>query len=155
MRKTLLITAVPLAVVLLTWLRSPSQEAASEYSAAERSFETNCAACHGAGASGGDRAPALRDNPDLRKLDVTGIANIIRSGTSRGMPSFGSLPEEEVAQLARWIHSMNQSAFTSAPAAQISAGEKFFFGTGGCSQCHMVRGIGNINGPDLSDLAVR
>jgi PQQ-dependent dehydrogenase (methanol/ethanol family) len=155
MKRTLLVAFLPLAVLFLTWLRSPSQEAPGDSSAAAHIFETNCAACHGAGASGGDRAPALRDNPDLRKLDVTGIGNIIRSGTSRGMPSFGTLPDQDVLRLAQWLRSMNQSALTAAPAAQIADGKSFFFGAGRCSQCHMVRGLGGTNGPDLSDLAVR
>jgi putative heme-binding domain-containing protein len=29
-------------------------------------------------------------------------------------------------------------------------GEKIFFGSGGCSQCHMVKGHGGLLGPDLS-----
>jgi PQQ-dependent dehydrogenase (methanol/ethanol family) len=127
----------------------------ANFSAAKQIFESNCASCHGSGAAGGDRAPALSDNPDLRKLAPADIESIIRQGTQRGMPAFSSLPASDVTQLARWIHSMNQSALAIAPPEQVAAGEKFFFGEGGCSGCHMVRGRGAVNGPDLSNLAAR
>src|SRR5471032_2754520 len=55
--------------------------------AAIRDFNATCAGCHGENAGGGDRAPALADNPHLRVLDAEGIANIIRSG-QRAMPPF-------------------------------------------------------------------
>jgi PQQ-dependent dehydrogenase (methanol/ethanol family) len=71
------------------------------------------------------------------------------------MPAFASLPASDLTQLAGWIHSMNQSALASAPAEQVAAGEDFFFGKGGCSGCHMVRGRGSVNGPDLSNIAAR
>jgi PQQ-dependent dehydrogenase (methanol/ethanol family) len=71
------------------------------------------------------------------------------------MPAFSSLPASDVTLLAAWIHSMNQSALTSAPPEQVAAGAKYFFGEGGCSSCHMVHGVGAINGPDLTNIAAR
>ena len=126
-----------------------------DYAAARETFAANCATCHGPGGAGGDRAPALSDNPDLRKLDAGEIGAIIKAGAPGGMPAFSSMPAGDVAQLARWIHSMNQSALSGAPPEQVAAGEKFFFGPGGCSGCHMVHGRGGVNGPDLSNIAAR
>src|SRR5271154_4287977 len=100
---------------------------------ARQTFETNCAACHGPGGAGGERAPALNDNPDLRKLSAADIENMIREGSSGGMPAFSSLPASDVAGLAGWIHSMNLPALASAPLEQVEAGERFFFGEGGCA----------------------
>jgi PQQ-dependent dehydrogenase (methanol/ethanol family) len=136
--------------------RDPSQPPGdAEFSVAKQTFDANCAGCHGPGGTGGDRAPALSDNPVLRKLAPAEIENIIKEGTSRGMPAFPSLPADDVTQLARWIHSMNRSALSSAPPEQVAAGEEFFFGEGGCSGCHMVQGRGASNGPDLSNIAAR
>ena len=129
--------------------------AQQEPTAARQTFENNCAACHGPGGAGGDRAPALNGNPDLRKRSAADIENIIRAGTSGGMPAFSSLPAGDVAALAGWIHSMNLPALATAPPEQRAAGERFFFGQGGCSTCHMVHGRGAIDGPDLTNIAAR
>jgi PQQ-dependent dehydrogenase (methanol/ethanol family) len=146
---------VALAASLLALALFFQAHAQEEHAAAKQVFETNCAACHGPGGAGGDRAPALDDNPDLRKRSAADIENVIREGTSGGMPPFSSLPASDVAGLARWIHSMNLPALAQASSKQVGAGEQFFFGEGGCSDCHMVRGRGAVNGPDLSNIAAR
>jgi PQQ-dependent dehydrogenase (methanol/ethanol family) len=127
---------------------------AAAFAQARTQFDQTCAGCHGAGGSGGDRAPSLVGTANLRRMSVGEIEGVIRSGTPRGMPGFASLPAQEVARLAAWIKSNNQSGVTAAPPEQIAAGEKFFFGKGDCASCHMVRGKGGSNGPDLSSIAV-
>src|ERR1044071_6742479 len=88
---------------------------------AVRDFNANCAGCHGDNAGGGDRAPALVDNPHLRTLDAGGIAAIIRSG-QRAMPPFPNLPQAALNRLAAWLHSLNISGLQSAPPQQVAAG---------------------------------
>jgi PQQ-dependent dehydrogenase (methanol/ethanol family) len=143
------------AAVLMACTMSGRAAAQENFSAAMADFEADCAGCHGSGGGGGDRAPALSDNPDLRRLDAGAIANIISRGTPRGMPSFASLPQDQVTRIAAWLKSMNDSALRAAPAEQVAAGERLFFGQSGCSGCHMVKGRGGVNGPDLSGIAVR
>jgi PQQ-dependent dehydrogenase (methanol/ethanol family) len=126
----------------------------SDAALAVRDFNATCAGCHGENAGGGDRAPALGDNPHLRTLDAAGIEAIIRGG-QRAMPPFANLPPAETARLAAWLHSLNISGLQSAPPEQVAAGEAVFTGSGGCSGCHMVRGQGASNGPDLSGIAAR
>jgi PQQ-dependent dehydrogenase (methanol/ethanol family) len=132
----------------------PSALSAADTAQAIRDFNGTCAACHGDNGGGGDRAPALIDNPHLRTLDAAGIEGIIRNG-QRAMPPFANLPPAEVARLAAWLHSLNISGLQSAPPEQVAAGEAYFFGAGGCSGCHMVRGRGASSGPDLSTVAAR
>lgn len=127
---------------------------AADAALAEHDFNTTCASCHGENAGGGDRAPALVDNPHLRTLDTAGIEAIIRNG-QRAMPSFSSLPQAERSRLAAWLHSKNISGLQSAPPEQVAAGQAYFDGAGGCSGCHMVRGFGGSSGPDLSAIAAR
>jgi len=79
------------------------------------------------------------------------IRDIIRDGTRGGMPPF-PLPEERLLQLATWVRSMNVSAFDMKLSGNAAAGKTFFFGNGNCSSCHMVRGIGGVQGPDLSEV---
>ncbi|HEY4078863.1 MAG TPA: PQQ-binding-like beta-propeller repeat protein [Rhizomicrobium sp.] len=144
-----------IAVCVMLFTAAASVHAQEPFAAAKTDFEKTCSACHGSGGGGGDRAPALADSPDLRRLDAPGIAAIISRGTPRGMPSFASLPQGRVSQIAAWLKSMNDSALHAAPPEQVAAGEKFFFGEGGCSGCHMVKGRGGSNGPDLSGVAAR
>jgi PQQ-dependent dehydrogenase (methanol/ethanol family) len=127
---------------------------AGEAAQAIRDFNSTCAACHGENGGGGDRAPALIDNPHLRTLDAGGIEAIIRTG-QRAMPPFPNLPQAELSRLAAWLHSLNISGLQSAPPEQVAAGEAYFYGAGGCSGCHMVRGSGASSGPDLSAIAAR
>jgi PQQ-dependent dehydrogenase (methanol/ethanol family) len=134
---------------------APAPAAGKDSSSVEQLFNQTCAACHGAGGTGGDRAPPLVNSPHLRSLPDERIKAIIHEGTPGGMPPFGGLPETELARLAAFIRSNNVSAARSAPAQNIAAGERIFFGTGACSQCHMVGGRGGVNGPDLSSIALR
>ena len=124
---------------------------ASDFPAAEKQFNSLCAGCHGEGGNGGDRAPGLMNNPSLRARDEAQIRDLIKNGTSGGMPAF-KLPEGELLSLARWLRSLNMSAFDTKPSGDAHAGEEFFFGRGQCSTCHMVHGRGKVNGPDLSDI---
>lgn len=120
----------------------------------EALVQSTCAGCHGPGLAGGDRAPSLIDNPHLRALSEGEIKAIIRSGTAGGMPSF-PYADTQLDALASWLKSQNTSALQAHAPEQVAAGQSLFFGQAGCSQCHMVRGRGGVNGPDLSDVAVR
>jgi PQQ-dependent dehydrogenase (methanol/ethanol family) len=117
----------------------------------EQRFDQLCAGCHGAGGTGGDRAPALLNNRSLRTRSEAQIEEVIRAGTSGGMPAF-ALPQGQLKDLAEWLRSLNMSAFETKPAGDVKSGEQMFFGTGQCATCHMVRGRGRANGPDLSDI---
>ncbi|RVT43198.1 PQQ-binding-like beta-propeller repeat protein [Sphingobium algorifonticola] len=111
-------------------------------------FEETCAGCHGSGGRSGDRAPALANSAKLRAMSDAGIAAIIRNGAG-GMPAFG-FDDKQLASYVALIRSWNVVAAVTATDAQVAAGEAFFFGKGQCADCHMVRGRGGSNGPDLT-----
>ncbi len=113
-------------------------------------YAESCAACHGVQPTGTDRGPALVNSRALRRRSESQISGIIRKGTPGGMPAF-PLPPARMDPLARYIHSLNASAYDANPPGDRAAGERFFFGKGGCSSCHMVRGRGGAKGPDLSE----
>ena len=79
------------------------------------------------------------------------IADIIRRGRG-AMPAF-FLPPEEVQALAHYVQSLNPQATELASAGDANRGERIFFAEGQCSSCHMVRGQGSGEGPDLSSIA--
>ena len=124
-------------IVLLWALTAAAQE-----SSVEQQYTKLCAACHGAGGSGTDRGPAFINNE---------IHDLIRNGTSRGMPPF-ALPERDLQSLARFIRSLDPPDNPVREAGDPGAGERFFFAKGQCGSCHMVRGRGKANGPDLSNI---
>ncbi len=128
-----------------------SSAAAQNPPAAEKQYAGLCAACHGEGATGGERGPALLNSRTLRDRSEEQIRNLIKNGTPGGMPSF-KLPDDQLRSIAGWVHGLNASAYDMKPAGDAAAGERFFFEKGQCGTCHMVRARGIPNGPDLSNI---
>src|SRR5579862_8314090 len=122
----------------IRWVVNVALLAAIPFPAAaqDNEFANLCAACHGTDASGTDRGPALKNNRRLRSRSESEILNVIRDGTPGGMPPF-PLTQERLQPLARFVRSLNASAYDIQPAGDIAAGERFFFGKGQCGACHM------------------
>ena len=114
-------------------------------------FSERCASCHGQGAIGADRGPALAGSRRLRALPDLQVENIIRNGTPNGMPAFALSPED-VRAVTAFLRSLNPSAFDAHPQGDIVAGGRFFSGKGQCSSCHIALGRGKAIGPDLSNI---
>jgi PQQ-dependent dehydrogenase (methanol/ethanol family) len=138
--------------------QAPQAAPPQDLAATAAKFEQTCAGCHGAGGISGDRAPALANSAKLRALSDAEIGAIIRNGTPGGMPPF-AFDTDELGRFVALIRSKNQVAKSDATPEQIAAGEKLFFAAGGgegdCASCHMIRGRGGSNGPDLSMVADR
>jgi PQQ-dependent dehydrogenase (methanol/ethanol family) len=114
-------------------------------------FEERCGGCHGADGMGGERAPAIGsvDRDRLRSQDD--VHNLIRQGIpDAGMPGF-NLAEPELSQIVAFVRSRVTPTRDTMPPGDSEAGQAFFFGAGGCAQCHMMNGRGGVTGPDLSN----
>jgi cytochrome c oxidase cbb3-type subunit 3 len=111
-------------------------------------FRANCAMCHGLNAKGGGRGPDLSAN---RWTHGASDANIFRTITQgvpgTEMPGSG-FEDSEVWSLVAYLRSLAPSK--GASSGDRLKGEKIFSGSGGCSECHMVRGQGGRLGPDLT-----
>src|SRR5690348_9070097 len=104
----------------------------------ETRYSKHCESCHGTDAYGGDQGPALANNRGLRRRSFAEIRGIIRNGKpDSGMPAF-NLPDRELDDIARFIHSLNAPAASAHLPGDRAAGERFFFGEGKCSTCHMI-----------------
>lgn len=124
----------------------------AELARAQKAYAENCAGCHGAQFLGTDQGPALKANRELRRMSARRVRNIIRNGVpAAGMPGFELAPDVLNA-LTSFVTSLNAPAAESSVPGDPQAGERFFFGQGKCSSCHMVAGKGRPIGPDLSNI---
>lgn len=109
-------------------------------------FRSNCSFCHGSDARGGEKGPnLLRNVVVLRDQNGELITPIVQSGIpSAGMPKF-PLSDAEIADIAAWLHAQPMSDRGEPSRLDIlvgdaKAGETYFNGAGGCTQCHSTTG---------------
>ena len=67
------------------------------------------------------------------------------------MPAFHLAPAD-LEKVTAFVRSLSASASGSNAPGDRAAGERYFFGDGGCAQCHMALGRGKAVGPDLSSI---
>lgn len=123
-------------------------------------FEQFCGFCHGPDATGA-RGPDLVRSP-LLAHDVNGnvIGEVIRRGRpDKGMPPMATTTDEQVADMAAFLHARAAEAIESSgvpgsyPVEKLltgsaDAGKAFFNGAGGCKNCHSPTG-------DLAGIAAK
>ena len=123
-------------------------------------FRLNCASCHGIDARGTDLAPDLARSL-LVLSDESGkeIGDFLKVGrTDRGMPAFTALTQQEIADLATFLHervevSRDRTIQSGANilVGNAKAGQAYFNGAGRCSTCHSptgdLKGIGSKYDP--------
>jgi cytochrome c oxidase cbb3-type subunit 3 len=123
-------------------------------------FGDNCAACHGAGATGRPGYPNLQDDEWLWGGSLAEIYQTIRYGarssrdeTRQGeMPAFGRdsmLKREEIQAVSNYVLSLSGKAFD--PKLRLEDGRKIF--AQNCAACHGDNGRGNreLGAPNLAD----
>jgi cytochrome c oxidase cbb3-type subunit 3 len=122
----------------------------------EFQFRANCAFCHGLGARGGGRGPDLTRAQKRHGNSDADIFRTINEGVpGTAMPPNGAtqqgvgMTEEEIWQVISYIRSVQVKA-PAQPVGNAPHGKELFYGTAGCSMCHMVQGKGGRFGPDLS-----
>jgi len=125
----------------------------------QKTFESNCAFCHGEDATGG-RGPDLVRSA-LVAHDVKGnlIGPVILNGRpDKGMPP-QHLSDAEIVDVAAFLHFRQMQGVASAHLPEnyglkwlltgsATAGKDFFNGAGGCRKCHSPAG-------DLAHVATR
>ena len=113
-------------------------------------FGTVCSGCHGPNGEGG-RGPSLIDASNTRRASNPELFDWIQKGIpGTDMPPF-PLPEENIWRRAAFVRNLSAPAYEQPLPGNPDAGREVFFGKGGCTKCHMIRGQGGLLGPDLSD----
>lgn len=133
----------------------PPQTSKVDAAAAERGhaeFKSSCGFCHGEDATGARAPDLVRSTLVLHDDHGTLLGPMIRNGRpDKGMPSFASLKEDQLADIIAFLHHQADEALHSAhvpgdyPLKKLltgnaDAGKTFFFGSGGCSGCHSIDG---------------
>ena len=142
-----------LLAILSSSFVSAQQLPAEDLAAAERGralFKSSCGFCHGADATG-ERGPDLVRSSLLSHDDHGSMLQpVIRNGRpEKGMPSFASMKEDQIADIVAFLHHQALAALRSShvpgdyPLAKLltgnaDAGKAFFNGPGGCSGCHSI-----------------
>src|SRR6266478_7637675 len=139
------------------WPQSDSPDPAIERG--HKQFEQSCGFCHGPDATGA-RGPDLLRSP-LVAHDVKGdkIGEVIRLGRpDKGMPAVPAT-DQQVLDIAAFLHARATEALNSAripsmyPMEKLltgdpEAGKAYFNGAGGCNTCHSPTG-------DLATIATK
>ena len=137
--------------------QAPAQDASVERG--RKQFEQSCGFCHGPDATGG-RGPDLIRSP-LVAHDAKGdlIGDVIRHGRpDKGMPPLPAMTDEQVGDIASFLHRRAAEALKSSSVPKsypveklltgnLEAGKTYFNGTGGCKNCHSPTGdLAGISG---------
>ncbi|HYL76777.1 MAG TPA: c-type cytochrome [Bryobacteraceae bacterium] len=113
-------------------------------------FRILCAPCHGIHADGGRGPDLTRGAYSAGDQDKDLYNAIARGIPGSEMPAYGDrLDADAVWRLVSYVRSVarHDAEIVQGDAA---AGEKAFWGKGGCGQCHRVGSKGSGIGPDLT-----
>src|ERR1700735_4630080 len=116
---------------------SPRRSTVAAADAGKNVFDRNCAGCHGLDARGGEHAPNIANNPELRRMADAQLVRIVHDGAASGaMPAFGStLKDGEIKAVVGYLRSLQGRRGGEAAAAKLpgdpAAGRLLFFATKG------------------------
>jgi len=114
-------------------------------------FSQNCAACHGTDGRGGERAPDIATNHGVIALSEDDLKKIVSAGVAgTGMPPFAYLGPDKISALAGYLRTLQGRVASAVLSGDPEKGREVYFGSTGCSRCHMLHGEGGGIAEDLS-----
>jgi len=142
------------AAMLLAQDKNPLAGDPQAIEAGKYHFRINCAVCHGLGARGGGRGPDLTHAKKKHGSSDSEMFKTIHDGVpGTDMPAaLGSIGVEmkdvEIWQVIAYLRSIEVKM--PPPTGDAARGKELFYGSAGCSKCHMVEGKGGRLGPELT-----
>jgi cytochrome c oxidase cbb3-type subunit III len=144
-----------------TFAAQDDEKAAKDTAAVERgqkTFQQSCGFCHGADATGARGPDLVRSQVVAHDVKGDLIGPVILQGRpDKGMPPL-SLTEEQIRDVAAFLHSRGDETLASARVPKTyalekmltgnaEAGKAYFDGAGGCTKCHSATGdLANVAG---------
>jgi cytochrome c oxidase cbb3-type subunit 3 len=142
--------------VLLTFLLAASclaqdknpHTTPEDVAAGAKIYRSHCADCHGLSGQGG-KGPDLTTGQFFHGSSDSALLKNISDGiTGTAMPGQFFSPDQ-VWQIVAYVRTLSAKGSAKAPPGNPAMGAQVFR-TKGCSNCHLVRGEGGVNGPELS-----
>lgn len=138
--------------ILLALASAYKLHAQADTIAGGKTFAANCAGCHGSDGRGGERAPNIATARNVMSLTDAELSAFIRNGvTGAGMPSFSFLGDRGITDVVAYLRVLQGKTSEIKVTGDDHAGRALFFGSAGCSRCHMMHGEGGFIASDLSD----
>ena len=130
--------------------QNPFKNDAQAVEAGRGAFRIYCSPCHGIRAEGGRGPDLTRGVYSAGETDAD-LYNVIMNGVpGTEMPSFSvGLGDENAWRVVSYVRSTARRDVEKVP-GDAAAGEKLFWGKGGCGGCHRVGNRGGRMGPDLT-----
>jgi putative heme-binding domain-containing protein len=155
MQRSLVVLACLLTVPVAAQAPTPPQPLASPSAAdLERGhalFDAQCARCHGVGGTGGMGPPLNRAKLRRAPRDEDLISVLVEGVPGTAMGGAWQLSERESAQIAAFVRSLARVPAEELPGDPVR-GRAIYEGKGACATCHIVRGAGRGQGPELTDV---
>ena len=124
-----------------------------DVAAGERSFRSQCAACHGPDASGA-AGPSLTTGAFRHGNSDEALYTVITRGVPGTPMAAFKLDGREVWQLISFLRSANIAKGVGQVPGNPARGAQIF-NDSGCAQCHSAGKPGGFSGPDLTGIGSR
>ena len=120
----------------------------ADVAAGAKIFRSHCAECHGLKGEGG-RAPKLTTGVFFHgSTDADLFRNITDGIPGTAMPSV-FFSQDQVWQIVAYVRSLSRTGGADRPPGDPARGARLFREKE-CMGCHLARGEGGVQGPDLS-----
>ncbi len=139
------------ALALAALLPLSAQKPKSDIESGRKEFEKSCGFCHGPDATGARGPDLIRSAVLSHDAHGEALAPVIRNGRpDKGMPPM-LMSDDQIAQIAVFLHARVAEALHSNRVSSdypeeklltgdASAGKAYFNGSGGCAACHSPTG---------------